>query len=269
MSAKTAVEVTWVVLPTYNEAANLKPLIGALLPILHECCPSGFQILVVDDDSPDGTGRLADSLADEIEAVEVLHRPRKEGLGRAYVAGFEHALANEAGRVVEMDADLSHEPASLVELIAAVEDGADLALGSRYVDGGTIENWSLIRRIVSRVGCWYARRVLGVAVRDITGGFKCFDADALRRLEPRSVRSQGYAFQVELTYRAVRHGMRVDEIPIRFRERRDGQSKMTAGIALEAAWLVPLLRRRLQRQTTLSVPRSPEVRAPEFRAADG
>jgi dolichol-phosphate mannosyltransferase len=239
---KNARNLTWVVIPTYNEVGNLEPLVRAVLPILEKCCATGVRILVVDDNSPDGTGRLADALADEIEAVEVLHRPGKEGIGRAYVAGFEHALAREAGCVVEMDADFSHEPESLDELIGAVKNGADLALGSRYVVGGAIESWGLVRRVVSRGGCWYARRVLGVGVRDLTGGFKCFDARSLRKLEPRTIRSQGYAFQVELTYRALRQGMRVKEVPICFRERRDGGSKMSVRIALEAAWLVPLLR---------------------------
>jgi dolichol-phosphate mannosyltransferase len=244
---RTRVGLTWLVLPTYNEASNLGPLVRAVVPVMGSCCANGFRILIVDDNSPDGTSRLADALADEIEAVEVLHRPRKEGLGRAYVAGFEYALGRDAARIVEMDADFSHAPTSLPDLIGAVEDGAALALGSRYVDGGGVENWPLSRRVVSRAGCWYARRVLGVAVRDLTGGFKCFDAASLRKLEPQTAGSQGYAFQIELTYRALCGGMRVEEVPICFRERRDGTSKMTARIALEAAWLVPLLRWRMVR----------------------
>jgi dolichol-phosphate mannosyltransferase len=239
---------TWVVLPTYNEAANLEPLVGELLPVLASCCPGGFRILVVDDNSPDGTGDVADSLAVSVPAVEVLHRPHKSGLGRAYVAGFEHALARGAARIVEMDSDFSHDPVSLPELLRAVDEGADLAVGSRYVHGGAIENWGLGRQIVSRAGCRYARWVLGVDVRDLTGGFKCFDADSLRALDPATVQSQGYAFQVELTFRALRLGLRVVEVPICFRDRRAGASKMSMRIALEAAWLVPLLRVRSRRE---------------------
>jgi dolichol-phosphate mannosyltransferase len=248
--ARPAGGPTWVVLPTYNEAGNLEALVSALIPVLRRSCAEGFRILVVDDNSPDGTGRIADGLADRIDAVEVLHRAVKEGLGRAYVAGFERALESGAGRVVEMDADFSHEPAVLPDLLRAIDDGADVALGSRYVEGGGIDNWGLVRRVVSRGGSWYARRVLGLGVRDLTGGFKCFDARALRELEPQTVRSEGYVFQVELTYRAVRRGMRVTEVPIRFRERRAGKSKMTLRIAFEAAWLVPALnwRSRVRRQ---------------------
>jgi dolichol-phosphate mannosyltransferase len=241
---KGETNLTWVVIPTYNEVGTLEALARTVLPILEKCCASGFRVLVVDDNSPDGTGRLADALADDIEAIEVLHRPEKEGLGRAYVAGFEYALAREAEYVVEMDADFSHDPESLDELIGAVKDGADLALGSRYVAGGAIESWGLVRRVLSRGGCWYARRILGVRVRDLTSGFKCFDARSLRKLEPRTIRSEGYVFQVELTYRALRQGMRVREVPICFGERRDGSSKMSVGIAIEAVWLVPLLRWR-------------------------
>jgi dolichol-phosphate mannosyltransferase len=239
---------TWVVLPTYNEAANLEPLIRSLLPILAGCCSGGFRILVVDDNSPDGTGDVADALAREQPVVEVLHRPSKDGLGRAYMAGFQHALARGAARIVEMDSDFSHDPAALPALLGAVDRGADLAVGSRYVRGGGIDNWGFGRRVVSRAGCRYARRVLGVKVHDLTGGYKCFDARALRALEPGTVQSQGYAFQVELTYRALRLGLRVVEVPIRFRERRAGKSKMSLRIALEAAWLVPLLRLRARAQ---------------------
>jgi dolichol-phosphate mannosyltransferase len=202
----------------------------------------GVRVLVVDDSSPDGTGAIADALAAERDDVQVLHRPRKSGLGRAYVAGFAHALQAGAGAVVEMDADLSHDPADLPRLLEPLSAGADLVLGTRYVPGGGILDWGPGRRTISRFGCEYARLVLGVGIRDLTGGFKAFRAGALEAIDYASVRSQGYAFQVELTYRAVRRGLAVEEVPIVFREREHGSSKMSALIALEAAWLVPALR---------------------------
>ena len=223
----------WVILPTYNEAENLERVVAAVLAAV-----PGVRVLVVDDSSPDGTGAIADAL----DGVEVLHRPRKSGLGRAYVAGFSHALEAGAATVVEMDADLSHDPADLPRLLERVAGGADVVLGSRYVPGGGIQDWDALRRGISRFGCGYARRVLGVPVRDLTGGFKAFRASALEAIDYASVRSQGYAFQVELTYRALRRGLRVEEVPIVFREREHGDSKMSALIALEAAWLVPALR---------------------------
>ena len=238
----------WIVLPTYNEAENLEPIVTALLPRLAAAAASevsggDHRVLVVDDASPDGTGRIADALAARHAAVEVLHRPAKEGLGPAYVAGFRRALAAGASLVLEMDADFSHDPADVPRLVAGAAD-ADLVLGSRYVDGGGVAGWGRLRRLVSRGGCLYARAVLRVPVRDLTGGFKCFRADALERLLRGGVRTDGYGFQIELTYRALRAGMRVREIPIVFSERRAGASKMTARIALEAAWKVPSLRGR-------------------------
>jgi dolichol-phosphate mannosyltransferase len=197
---------------------------------------------VVDDNSPDGTGEIADRLAREIDGVEVLHRPGKQGLGRAYLAGFAHALAGGAELVLEMDADFSHDPADLARLIAAAGD-ADLVLGSRYVAGGSVSDWGLVRRLVSRGGSWYARIVLRVPVRDLTGGFKCFRRSVLDSLDLESVHADGYGFQIELTYRAIKAGFRVTEIPIVFRDRRVGQSKMNARIAIEAVWKVPALRR--------------------------
>ena len=223
----------WIVLPTYNEAENVEPVIAAVRAALPQA-----RILVVDDASPDGTGDLAAAL----DGVEVLRRAAKAGLGAAYVAGFSHALAHGATAVFEMDADGSHAAGALPRLLAAVEAGADVAIGSRYVPGGGVENWPLVRRVVSRGGCLYARAVLRVPVRDLTGGFKCFRAEALRTIDFSTVRSRGYAFQVELTYRALLRGLRVTELPIVFRERERGESKMTARIALEAAWLVPALR---------------------------
>ena len=233
----------WLVLPTYNEAENLEAVVAAARAVLAAAAPEGFRILVVDDDSPDGTGAIADRLAAaHPDEVEVLHRTGRTGLADAYLAGFAHALDGDAAFVFEMDADLSHDPDDLARLLAAVRGGAGLALGSRYVRGGGIADWGWARRVVSYGGSWYARRVLGVSVRDLTGGFKCFRADTLRAIDPASVRSHGYAFQVELTYRALCAGVEVVEVPIVFRDRRRGESKMSWRIALEAAWLVPALR---------------------------
>jgi len=248
----------WLILPTYNEADNLAGVVAAAREALREAAPEGHRILVVDDNSPDGTGELADRLASEHDDVEVLHRHAKAGLGQAYVAGFAVALERGAGYVIEMDADFSHDPTYLISLIAAARDGADVALGSRYVDGGGVRNWGLVRRAVSRGGCLYARAVLGVGTRDLTGGFKCFRAEALEAIDFRTVRSQGYAFQVELTYRALLRGLRVVELPIVFVERREGQSKMSGRIALEAVWLIPRLRLARRSNSGLPVPK-PEV----------
>jgi dolichol-phosphate mannosyltransferase len=231
----------WLVLPTYNEAENIEPIVRAARAQLAE----GDRILIVDDNSPDGTGQIADRLAGEIEGVEVLHRPGKQGLGRAYLAGFRRALDGGADLVLEMDSDFSHDPADLPRLIAAAQD-ADLVLGSRYVPGGSVIDWGLLRKLVSRGGSWYARRVLGVGVRDLTGGFKCFRRSVLESLDLDSVHADGYGFQIELTYRAIKAGFNVVEIPIVFRDRRVGQSKMNARIALEAVWKVPALRRPLR-----------------------
>ena len=240
-------EVVWVVLPTYDEVENLGVVVSRLRGELASAGVSRHLILIVDDASPDGTGVLADRLAAEHRDVAVLHRPVKRGIGAAYAAGFDHALRHGAELVVQMDADLSHDPADVPRLIAACRDGADVAVGSRYVAGGGIAGWSAGRRALSRFGSWYARRALCVGVRDLTGGFKCFTAPALRRVPHGSIRARGYAFQVEMTYRAIVAGLTVVEIPIVFTERRRGTSKMTAAIALEAAWTVPLLRRRLGR----------------------
>ena len=235
----------WLILPTFNEAENLDTVVAAARRVLADAAPGGFRILVVDDDSPDGTGGLADAqAAAHPDEVEVLHRPVREGLGPAYLAGFARALEAGAGYVFEMDADLSHDPADLARLLAAVRDGdADLALGSRYVPGGGVADWGWVRRLVSRGGSWYARRALGLELRDLTGGFKCFRAEVLQAIDLASVRSRGYAFQVELTYRARVRGFRVVEVPIVFRDRERGTSKMSWQITAEAAWLVPQLRR--------------------------
>lgn len=232
----------WLILPTYNEADNIAAIAAAAGEVLARASPEGFRILIVDDGSPDGTGAIADRLAAEHAWVQVLHRTSKNGIGPAYLAGFRHALDHGAAYLFEMDSDFSHDPADLARLLAAVRSGADLALGSRYVPGGGTADWGLLRRFVSEGGSTYARLVLGLHVRDLTGGFKCFRREVLSAIHFPSVRSHGYAFQVELTYRAVRSGFRVVEVPIVFRDRTLGQSKMSWRIAAEAAWLVPLLR---------------------------
>ncbi|HZO60609.1 MAG TPA: polyprenol monophosphomannose synthase [Solirubrobacterales bacterium] len=237
----------WVVLPTYNERQNLEPVVAGVRAALSAAAVD-HTILVVDDSSPDGTGELADELAARDPAVQVLHRPRKEGLGQAYIAGFGRALAEGAALVIEMDADMSHDPAHLPAMVSATRH-FDLVLGSRYVPGGEVRNWGAMRRLVSRGGCWYARMVLGLGVRDLTGGFKCFRREVLEALDLGRIRSQGYAFQVELTYRAVQRGFRVLEIPIVFTDRAVGHSKMSRRIVLEAMWMVPALRAGRRRFT--------------------
>jgi dolichol-phosphate mannosyltransferase len=232
----------WLILPTYNEAENIEAILTAAGDVLAAANDGTYKILVVDDGSPDGTGDIADRLSAEREQVEVLHRTEKNGIGPAYLAGFRHALDNGAAYVMEMDSDFSHDPADLARLLAAVTSGADLALGSRYVPGGGVVDWGLLRRFISEGGSTYARWVLGLHVRDLTGGFKCFRREVLEAIHFDSVRSQGYAFQVELTYRAVRAGFQVVEVPIVFKDRELGQSKMSWRIAAEAMWLVPRLR---------------------------
>jgi dolichol-phosphate mannosyltransferase len=227
----------WLVLPTYNEASNLEPIVAAV----REHLSQPRQVLIVDDSSPDGTGEIADRLAASHQDISVLHRPRKEGLGPAYIAGFRKALAGGADLVVQMDADFSHDPADLPRLLAGSRN-ADLVLGSRYVPGGGVEEWGPVRRLISRGGCAYARAILGVDVQDLTGGFKVLRREVLETLDLASISAFGYAFQVETTYRAIRAGFRVLELPIVFRDRRVGKSKMTKGIVLEAAWRVPALR---------------------------
>jgi dolichol-phosphate mannosyltransferase len=226
---------TVVCLPTYNERENLEPMLRAL-------GDKGVRVLVVDDNSPDGTGELADRFASELDYVDVLHRERKEGLGPAYLAGFRRALAAGADLILEMDCDFSHDPADVPRLIAAVEGGADLALGSRYVSGGSVGNWGAIRRFVSAGGSWYARVLLGVGIHDLTGGFKCYRRRVLETIALDEIESKGYAFQIETTYRTLRKGFRVEEIPIHFVDREEGGSKMSKAIVLEGIWKVPALR---------------------------
>jgi len=225
-----------VVLPTYDERENLPAIVPAIL-----AASPDLDVLVVDDDSPDGTGALAGQLAARDPRVRVLHRVRKEGLGRAYLAGFDVALRAAYGRILQMDADFSHDPERLPAVLAASRD-ADLVLGSRYVPGGGTRNWGLGRRVLSRSGSLYARTILGVGVRDLTGGFKCFRREVLERIDLPTVTSAGYAFQIELTYRALRAGFRVLEVPIVFADRRVGESKMSRSIVLEALWKVWLIR---------------------------
>ena len=224
-----------VCLPTYNELENLEPMLRAL-------CDKNVHVLVIDDNSPDGTGELADRLAQELDYVDVLHRERKEGLGPAYLAGFRRALADGAELVLEMDCDFSHDPNDVPRLLAAVEHGADLALGSRYVPGGGVRNWGLVRRLISEGGSLYARVLLGVEVRDLTGGFKCYRRGVLEAIDLAAVESKGYAFQIETTYRALRAGFEVVEVPITFADREVGGSKMSKAIVAEAIWKVPGLR---------------------------
>jgi dolichol-phosphate mannosyltransferase len=233
---------TWLVLPTYNEAENIGAIVEASLDALART--GEHHVLIVDDNSPDGTGRIADDLTAAHERVSVLHRPGKQGLGRAYIAGFEHALAHGAERVMEMDSDFSHDPADIPRLVEATRNGADLALGSRYIEGGGVENWGLSRRFVSRGGCLYAQAILRVPVRDLTGGFKCFRREVLEGIGIEELHADGYGFQIELTYRALKAGFKVREVPITFRERRAGASKMSAWIAVEAVWKVPALKLR-------------------------
>jgi dolichol-phosphate mannosyltransferase len=231
-----------VCLPTYNERENIEPMVRALDDVFrrHDL---DARVLVIDDSSPDGTGEIADRLADEFSFLSVLHRPKKEGLGPAYLAGFVWALATDADRIVEMDCDFSHDPEDLPRLLAASAD-ADLVLGSRYVEGGGTRNWGLGRRLVSRFGSLYARIILGVGIKDLTGGFKCFRRTVIEEIGLEQITTRGYAFQIETTYRALKAGCRVVEVPIVFAEREAGSSKMSRGIVLEAVTKVPALRLR-------------------------
>ncbi len=237
MPQTTEAGPAWLVLPTYNEAENIESFVAAVRGKL----PASAQILIVDDNSPDGTGEIADRLAEEHENLSVLHRQRKEGLGPAYIAGFRKALSEGAGLVLEMDSDFSHDPAYLPRLLEAAKR-ADLVIGSRYVEGGGVAEWGALRRAISRGGSAYARLVLGVDVHDLTGGFKCFRREVLEAIGLDSIQARGYAFQVEMTYRAIQLGFKVVEVPIVFRDRQAGSSKMDRSIVAEAVWRVPLLR---------------------------
>jgi dolichol-phosphate mannosyltransferase len=232
---------TWLVIPTYNEAENVERIVRAAGAELDRLLPGDYRLLVVDDNSPDGTGRIADALAAELDRLEVLHRPAKAGLGHAYKAGFARALEGGAEQVIQMDADFSHDPRYLAELLSAAAE-ADLVLGSRYVEGGGVRDWGALRRLISRGGCLYARTILRTGVRDLTGGFKCIQRRVLETIDLDTVRAEGYVFQIEVTYRALLAGFAVREVPIVFRDRTAGTSKMSARIAAEAMWLVPRLR---------------------------
>jgi dolichol-phosphate mannosyltransferase len=232
----------WLIIPTYNERDSLEGVVRAAAAELERAVPDAHRILIVDDDSPDGTGAIADRLAAELDRVEVLHRPGKAGLGQAYRAGFARALGAGAELVIEMDADFSHDPRYLPQLLVAAED-ADLVLGSRYVPGGGVRDWGVLRRLISRGGGMYARLILRVDVRDLTGGFKCIRREVLEAIELDTVRADGYVFQIEVTYRALMAGFRVREVPIVFVDRTAGKSKMSTRIALEAMWVVPAIRR--------------------------
>ena len=245
-----------VCLPTYNERENLERMVRALVPL-------GVHVLVIDDNSPDGTGEIADRLAAELPEVSVLHRPKKEGLGPAYLAGFREALAMGAEYVLEMDCDFSHDPADVPRLIDACESGADVALGSRYVDGGGTEDWGRGRRIVSAGGSLYARAILSVSIRDLTGGFKCFRRRVLETIDLDRVHSKGYAFQIEMTYRAMRAGFTVVEVPITFTDRTHGHSKMSRAIFLEAVARVPALRLAALSGRIATAPRRAEPSLPD------
>ena len=233
-----------VCVPTYNERDNVEALVRTLGDVLDT---SRDRVLVIDDASPDGTGEIADRLAGELAWLDVLHRTAKEGIGRAYLAGFDRVLAGDAELVLEMDCDFSHDPRDVERLIATCEAGADLALGSRWVEAGGTQNWGLLRRVISRGGSLYARVVLGVGIRDLTGGFKCFRRHVLETIDLDAIAARGYGFQIEGTYRALRAGFRVVEIPIVFVDRRVGESKMTGAIVLEAMRQVPVLRWKAMR----------------------
>jgi dolichol-phosphate mannosyltransferase len=226
-------------LPTYNERDNLEPMVRALGKLGLE----GLEVLVIDDASPDGTGEIADRLAEELPWVHVLHRGRKEGLGPAYLTGFRRALELGAELVFEMDCDFSHDPADVPRLAEAAQN-ADLVLGSRYVPGGGTRNWGLLRRFISRGGSLYAQVLLQLGIRDLTGGFKCYRRAVLETIDLDAISSLGYAFQIETTYRTLRAGFRVVEVPITFADREVGGSKMSRAIVLEAVWKVPVLRVR-------------------------
>ena len=237
----------WLILPTYNEAENIGPIVAAAVQRLGECVRE-HTVLIVDDNSPDGTGEAADVLSQNYPSVRVLHREAKDGLGRAYLAGFAIALEQGADLVLEMDADFSHDPRDIARLVRAAYSECDLAIGSRYVPGGGVRDWTLTRKLISRGGGYYARSILGVDVQDITGGFKCFRRETLEAIALDKVVSNGYGFQIELTYRAIRAGKTVLEVPIHFTERRAGHSKMSTQIAVEAALRVPGLKRRVDEE---------------------
>jgi dolichol-phosphate mannosyltransferase len=251
----------WLVIPTYNEVANVEGIVRASTAELTRLVPGEYRVLVVDDSSPDGTGASADRIAGELDEVEVLHRREKNGLGQAYLAGFGRALGGGAELVIEMDADFSHDPRYLGSLLEAAKD-ADLVLGSRYVPGGGVRNWGVLRRAISRGGGLYARLILRVGINDLTGGFKCIRREVLEAIDLDSVRAEGYVFQIEVTYRALLAGFRVREVPIVFADRTAGNSKMSARIAIEAIWRVPRLRKAAVAAIARSAGRQQAIKTP-------
>ncbi|MCK5799282.1 MAG: polyprenol monophosphomannose synthase [Deltaproteobacteria bacterium] len=222
-----------ITIPTYNERENIEPLLEQVFEQLPD-----VNVLIVDDASPDGTGELAEEIAARDPRVAVLHRAGKLGLGTAYIAGFKYGLERDYQYLFEMDADFSHDPRFLGDLLARAKDDADLALGSRYIEGGGTVNWGFLRQAISRGGNIYARTILGTSVSDMTGGFKCFRRHVLEAIDLDSIRSEGYGFQIEMTYRALQGGFKVVEVPIVFADRRVGESKMSKGIVAEAMWMV-------------------------------
>lgn len=241
-----------VCLPTYNERENLERMIEAIGAARERTAIPG-DVLVIDDGSPDGTGAIADALAARLDWVHVLHRTAKEGLGRAYIAGFRWALERDYALVLEMDCDFSHDPQRIADLVTTARRDADLVIGSRYTRGGGVRDWSLVRRAISRGGCLYARAILNLPVSDLTGGFKCFRRAVLEAIDLDDVTAEGYAFQIEMTYRTALLGFRIREIPITFTDRVAGGSKMSRRIVAEASWRVPQLRARALRH---DLPRS-------------
>ena len=235
---------TLVVIPTYNE----REVLPDIVPAVRQAVPAA-HILIVDDGSPDGTGALADEMAARDPQIEVRHRTAKQGLGAAYLDAFRFALASPRGwqRIVQMDADFSHDPKDVPRLLQALDEGAGVAIGSRYTAGGGTDNWGLARRIISKGGGTYARLVLGVGVRDLTAGFKAWKADTLRGIDLAAVSTYGYGFQIEMTYRTLCAGFRAVEVPIKFIDRRVGKSKMSGAIVLEAMTMVWSLRGRVPR----------------------
>ena len=238
--AHVATGPAWVCVPTYNERENVQELVTAVRASLDVAGIDG-HVLVIDDGSPDGTGAIVDSMADSDPRVHVLHRDNKAGIGPAYISGFRYALQHGASLVLEMDCDFSHNPRDVPRLIAAAAD-ADLVIGSRYTEGGGVADWGLLRRGISRGGCLYAQTILSSSVRDLTGGFKCFRRRVLEAIPLDDISGQGYGFQVEMTYRTIREGFTVREIPITFTDRQKGSSKMSGSIVTEAAVLVPRIR---------------------------
>lgn len=244
--SSAATERFVVCVPTYNERENLERMIAAIGAARERATIPG-DVLVIDDGSPDGTGEIADRLAAEHDWVHVLHRTAKEGLGRAYLAGFHWALERGYDYICEMDCDFSHDPGRLPDLVATAQRGADLVIGSRYTRGGGVRDWSLARRVISRGGCLYAQAFLQLGIRDLTGGFKCFRRAVLEAIDLDDVTAEGYAFQIEMTYRTSLLGFRIEEVPITFTDRVAGGSKMSRRIVAEASWRVPSLRVRALR----------------------